>query len=207
MWFGLHQSQLGAWKKNQNVVYNVSTHKVPMFSNTEADVHNIQFFSLVSNLEIRYCKKNKKKTHTPSVLRSLLPSGVHKSLNCAYFTICRYYQCLLCIPVFPCKTSGDKSMLVWPLLVLPWGRICRLSVRMWGHTEESGKREKPLNTEINFCLRAATSPSTLFKQLSNFVHSASFPSSFRFFFFFEGFILWTVRGKIYLDNCVTLLRW
>lgn len=35
--------------------------------------------------------------------------------------------------------------------------------------EDTEESEKPLNTEINFCHRAVISPSTLFKQLSNFV--------------------------------------
>lgn len=49
------------------------------------------------------------------------------------------YQCLLCIPVFPCETSGDESVLVRPLLVLPWGEI---TVYGGWDAEESSHTEK-----------------------------------------------------------------
>lgn len=85
-------------------------------------------------------------------------------------------QCLLCIPVFPCETSGDKSVLVWPLLVLPWGWITVYGEECEDTQRNQATQRKPLNAEINFCHRAVISQGTLFKQCSNFV-TYSFLSS------------------------------
>lgn len=48
------------------------------------------------------------------------------------------------IPVFPRKTSGNKSIVVRPLLVLPWEWITVYGKEFKDNTEESGIAKAPL---------------------------------------------------------------
>lgn len=111
---GYHFGRINlSWEPEDNRKVFTYQCVVPMWSNNQTDGHNISFFQLSEHFR-DICQKQ-------TFSAAFLPADW--CLKCLKLWIFHRLQVFFGIPVFPCKTSGNKSMLIMPLLVFPWGWI------------------------------------------------------------------------------------